>query len=95
MSNHSGSYMLCEILTLMQEAGVWEKLPRPASQQLVIDIVKLAYDRYDCNAGEILEGHEELGICYSCRKPVAALRQGLCEECGWDDEEEDEEDEEA
>jgi anaerobic ribonucleoside-triphosphate reductase len=92
MSNHDGSYMLRDVLTLLDRAGIWEQMPRAKTQQLVIDIVKLAYDRYDCNAGEILEGHEELGVCYNCRKPVAALRHGLCQECGWDEEEEGDED---
>ncbi|HJZ46922.1 MAG TPA: hypothetical protein VKE41_07135, partial [Roseiflexaceae bacterium] len=89
MSNHGGSYMLRDVLTLLTQAGVWEHLPRPVTQSLVGNIVDLACRRYDCNAGEILDGHEGLGVCYSCRKPVEPLRRGLCLSCWPADDEED------
>ena len=73
--------MLRDVLTLLIQAGVWQHMPRAASQNVVLSIVDLACSQYDCNAGEILDGHEELGICYSCWKPVEQLRHGLCQSC--------------
>jgi hypothetical protein len=81
--------MLRDVLTLLNEAGVWEHLPRPATQSLVINIVELACRRYDCNAGEILDSHDALGICYCCRKAAEPLRRGLCLSCWSADDEED------
>lgn len=94
MSNHQGSYMLCDILSFLREAGVWEQMPRATTQQLVIKIVDFACHRHDCNAGEILEGHEAFGICYSCRQPAEPLKRGLCTRCRRDGEDADNEDEE-
>jgi hypothetical protein len=88
MSNHAGSYMLRDVLTLLTQAGVWQYMPRPATQNLVVGIVDLACRRYDCNAGEILDGHEGLSVCYSCLKPVEPLRRGLCLSC-WPADDED------
>jgi len=73
--------MLRDVLTLLTQAGIWEHLSRPATQSLVVGIVELACRRYDCNAGEILDGHEGLGVCYFCQRPVEPLRRGLCPSC--------------
>lgn len=81
MSNHDGSYMLRDVLTLLDRAGVWEQLPREKTQQLVVAIVRLASHRHDCNAGEILDGHEKLGVCYYCWSPAETLRRGICRAC--------------
>ncbi len=67
MSNHSGSYMLNEVLTLLDQAKVFELLGREATVKLLQDIVKLAERRYDCNSGEIMLNHgRRLGICRIC-----------------------------
>lgn len=76
VSNHDGSYMLRDVLTLLDKAGVWEQMPRARTQQLVVEIVRLACHRHDCNAGEILNGHEKLGVCYYCWSPAETLRPG-------------------
>jgi hypothetical protein len=81
MSNHQGSYMLRDVLSLLEEAGIWERIPRAKTQQLVMKIVELACLRHDCNAGEILDGHEVFGICYVCRQPAEPLRSGRCQQC--------------
>lgn len=94
MSNHGGSYMLRDVLRLLTQADVWQHMPGPAIQGLVGNSVDLACRRYECNAGEILDGHEGLGICYSCRKPVERLRRGLCLSCWSADNEEDSTEEE-
>ncbi|PDV96534.1 hypothetical protein [Candidatus Chloroploca asiatica] len=95
MSNHDGSYMLRDVLTLLDEAGVWAAMPRTVQQDLVIRIVKLACDRHDCNAGEILDGHEAFGLCYDCRTPAEPLRHGLCRTCWPDDDDEDDDEDDA
>lgn len=86
MSNHAGSYLVRDVLILLTQAGVWQQMPRAATQDLVVKIVNLACDRYDCNAGEILDGHEALGMCYACLKPTEVLRDGMCLTCNPDDE---------
>jgi hypothetical protein len=82
--------MVREVLTLLAQAGVWQHMPRAAAQDLVISIVDLACRRYDCNAGEILDGHAALGVCSSCRKPADVLRSGMCLACYSDDEDDSE-----
>lgn len=81
MSNHDGSSMLRDVLSLLDKAGVWEQLPREKMQQLVVEIVRLACHNHDCNAGEILDGHEQLGVCYYCWRPAERLRRGICRAC--------------
>jgi len=61
---------------------VFEKMGREATQQLVLEILKLS-DRLDCNAGEILhEIDERLAICPYCRRSQdrthATEGAGLC-----------------
>ena len=85
MSNHDGSHMLHDVLDLLTDAGVWERMTHADSQKLVLDILDLACRFHDCNSGEILDGHEEFGICYYCRKPVEPLYDGLCLRCWSDD----------
>jgi len=81
MSNHAGSYMLNEMLQLMEQRSVFEKIGREASQQLVLEIVKLS-DRYDCNAGEILEDlGERLAICSFCRAVRPDVQNSGCGVC--------------
>ena len=82
MSNHSGSYMLNEIIKrLLEESNVFNLLGREKTQQLVLDIIGISFD-YDCNPGEILEGlGERLGICYYCLKPAENFEDGVCANC--------------
>jgi hypothetical protein len=81
VSNHDGSYMLRDVLTLLDSAGIWEQMPRAKMQQLVVEMVRFACHRHDCNAGEILDGHEKLGVCYYCWSPGKTLRRGICQAC--------------
>jgi hypothetical protein len=83
MSNHTGSYMLNEVLQLMEQRGVFAQIGREATQQLVVDLVRLSSQRYDCNAGEIIEEiGERLAICSCClsAKPDVG-DDGLCQSC--------------
>ena len=82
MSNHSGSYMLNRVLTLLNREHVFDLLGKEASQRLVADIVNMAGEQYDCNSSEILDGHEvRLGLCYGCLSATDDLEDGLCVEC--------------
>ena len=81
MSNHDGSYMLNEVLHLLDRAKVFEKLGKKDSQRLLLDLIKIS-DQHDCNPGEILEGiGEKLGICYCCRRTAEDLEGGICGKC--------------
>jgi hypothetical protein len=63
MSNHAGSYLLNQVLHLLEERGVFRQMGQEAARRLVLDIEKLSR-RYDCNSGEILDGiGGRLGIC--------------------------------
>ncbi len=81
MSNHSGSYMLNEIIVLMGKYKIFENLGKDETYALVRDIIEIS-SNYDCNRGEILDGiGRELGICYSCMKQNKIFKDGLCSEC--------------
>ena len=81
MSNHDGSYLLNEVLRLLEERGLFTQLGPETTQQLVRDIVRLS-SRYDCNRGEILEEiGERLGICYLCLSANSDLIHGECGSC--------------
>jgi len=82
MSNHDGSYLLNEVLLLLEREGVFRALGREKSRKLVITIVKKAASEYDCNYGEILEDiGERLKICQCCLKKTVELEDGLCKAC--------------
>lgn len=81
MSNHSGSYMLNETLHILEKRGVFTLLGSAPSQELVLDIIRIA-GQYDCNSGEILEEiGQRLGICYYCENSKPDLKDGVCEQC--------------
>ena len=81
MSNHSGSYMLNEVLQLIEKESVFEFWGRTRTQDIIRKIVRIGYD-YDCNSGEILEGiGVRLGICYCCCENAVEFQKGLCESC--------------
>ena len=55
MSNHSGSYMLNDVLSLMLKQGIWDKLSKDQRQNFMEGIIKIT-DEYDGNAGEVVDG---------------------------------------
>jgi hypothetical protein len=82
MSNHAGSYMLNEVLRMLEERGVFTQMGPAAAQKLVLDIVKRSREEYDCNSGEILDQiGARLGICSCCAKASAELVDGTCPKC--------------
>jgi len=81
MSNHSGSYMLNEVLRYLDQQGVFELAGEAKTQEIVLKIVKIS-DQYDCNPGEILDGlQERFGICAYCMKPAERFEDGYCPTC--------------
>ena len=81
MSNHAGSYLLNEVLHLLEERGVFTQMGTAAAQRLVLDIVNLSH-RHDCNQGEILQEIGAcLGICMWCLKAKTDLIKGICVSC--------------
>jgi hypothetical protein len=82
MSNHEGSYLLNEVIGILDGAKVFELLGKEKSQELVLRITRRGTSRHDCNAYEILEGYEErLGICHVCVAPAKEIEDGVCVAC--------------
>ena len=81
MSNHSGSYMLNEVLELLEKNGVFKFLGEDKTENFISKIIRLS-DRHDCNPGEILEGiGERLGFCRCCANKTKDLEHGQCVNC--------------
>jgi hypothetical protein len=82
MSNHSGSYLVNEVIGLLRREQVFDLMEKNNAQKLVLDIVNLARQQYDCNPGEILEGHTDfLKVCYYCLTAADEIEGGLCLQC--------------
>jgi hypothetical protein len=82
MSNHSGSYMLNEILNLLNQEKAFASFDQSKKQSIIREIIKIATTEYDCNSGEILESlTDEFEMCYCCLKSSNNLEDGLCENC--------------
>ncbi|MEA2061007.1 MAG: hypothetical protein U9P10_10965 [Thermodesulfobacteriota bacterium] len=81
MSNHSGSYMLNDVLRMLEKKEIFDFLGKEKTQDLVLNVLKMSY-QYDCNPGEILEDiGERVGICYYCQSPAEKFHDGICEKC--------------
>lgn len=81
MSNHSGSYMLNNLLTMLERESYFARIGPDKTAEFVNEVVGLAID-YDGNPGEVLERiGERLGICYQCRRRSDLLKHGACPSC--------------
>jgi len=81
MSNHSGSYMLNDVLDTAKDMGIFEAIGKEKTREFVLKMIEIG-EKNDCNDGEILEGiGEELGMCYCCLKETNDMEHGLCREC--------------
>jgi len=80
VSNHSGSYMLNDVISILRKYKVFNSLSDIEKRKLTDEILDIGDDT---NSGEILEGHELfLGICgVCCKEDVPISQYGLCEEC--------------
>lgn len=83
MSNHSGSYMLNEVLSTAKDMGIFDAIGKEKAQEFALKVAKIGR-RYDCNNGEIFEYiAREVGICCCCLKETYELDYiGLCKDCG-------------
>ena len=81
MSNHSSSYMLNDVLKMLDQYSVFDALGKEKTQSLVLEIIKISY-QCDCNPGEILDGiGEHIGICHYCMNPADDFHDGVCKKC--------------
>ena len=81
MSNHSGSYMLNDVLKMLERESFFEHLGKERTHTFVLSILQMSH-QYDCNTGEILEElGERLGICYYCEDRADEFRDGVCIKC--------------
>lgn len=92
MSNHSGGYMLNDVLKLLHKEKFFESLSKESTKKFIKNIIDVGYAN-DCNNGEILEDiGEKLGICYSCLNYSDKIsHSGLCKKCYGEGFEEDNE----
>jgi hypothetical protein len=81
MSNHSGSYMLNEVLKSLEQHKVFEILKKDDIQKLIVDILSIA-SAYDCNDSEILlDIGKRLKICSFCLEYGTDFQSGVCGKC--------------
>jgi len=83
MSNHYGSHMLNEVLSLIDEKYTFfQKMNKDEVLAFVKDIISIG-SFYDCNSGEVLTKiGAKLGICYYCCKYKNNINEyDLCNEC--------------
>lgn len=82
MSDHTGSYMLNDILKLMDDEQVFNLLGKEETQKFIRKMLQISCRSYDCNAGEILDGlTDRFELCYSCQAATGDLSDGLCRAC--------------
>ena len=82
MSNHWGSYMLNEVIGLLNREEVFDLLGKTRTQRIVLEMLSRATEEYDCNPGEVLKGFgATLGLCYYCRSPSHTVVADLCQKC--------------
>jgi hypothetical protein len=77
--------MLNDVLQILEKRSVFELLGKEQSYELILEIIKNA-DDYDCNQSEILSGiGSRLGICYFCLNKSDSIKNSLCEDCYYPD----------
>jgi len=80
MSNHDGSYILNEVLETFVKMKINEKIGREDTLEFVKRMIQIG-DDHDGNPGEVLNGLECIGLCYSCLQESDTLHRGLCHDC--------------
>jgi hypothetical protein len=87
MSNHAGSYMLNEVITILDRHQAFAGMDETALRAVMREIVEMAKNEYDCNQGEILEGvAQQFHLCYYCLADNDNPADELCPTCrvDWD-----------
>lgn len=83
MSNHSGSFMLNNVLRLLDDHyNFFATLNKEETLKFVKKIIQIGISE-DCNDSEILdEIGKKLGICYMCMEVAADINEdGICAKC--------------
>ncbi len=81
MSNHSGSYMLNSLLTMIERESFFSDIGPERTAEFLSHVRRLTLE-HDGNPGEVLDGiGERLGICYHCFQQYDELRHGVCSSC--------------
>jgi hypothetical protein len=81
MSNHDGSYLINQILFLLNDHEVFQFFGKEKTLQFLKRIREIGCE-HDCNAGEILEEiGEQLKICYCCWEYADSLENEMCGKC--------------
>ena len=81
MSNHSGSYMLNSLLTMIERESFFSDFGPEKTAEFMFHIRRLVLD-HDGNSGEVLDGiGERLGICFECFRQNEELHNGRCSSC--------------
>ena len=82
MSNHSGSYMLNSLLTMLERESYFSDIGPEKTAEFISHVRLLTFD-HDGNPGEVLDGIGlRLGICYRCWQRSDELSDhGLCPAC--------------
>ena len=81
MSNHSGSYMLNSLLTMIERESYFSDIGPEKTADFLSHVRALVWD-HDGNSGEVLDGiGTRLGICYQCWQRCEELSHGVCPEC--------------
>ena len=84
MSNHDGSYMLNEVLSLLQdEYAFFDNIEAKTREEFIIKILKLG-GGHDCNNGEILSNlGKKLEFCYYCKSSTKDFDadSDICNKC--------------
>ena len=87
MSNHSGSYLIQDVLTIIEELGFFENIEKQKISNLCKKIASMAMGHYDCNPSEIMgKMSPKYGICYHCWDVVSDNEKnydfhGFCSKC--------------
>jgi hypothetical protein len=83
MSNHSGGYMLNELLHGMHSLGLFANMQDDTRVNLVDKLLRTCFS-HDCNWGEIIDEElaELFGVCRYCRRIRPDIKNlGYCSTC--------------
>lgn len=87
MSNHSGSYLIQDVLAIIEELGFFENIEKQKISNLCKKIASMAMGHYDCNPSKTMgKMSQKYGICYHCWDVVSDNKKnydfhGFCSKC--------------
>ena len=82
MSNHGASYLLNQVLEMMDDYHMLKNLDPVSRHKFIKSVVELACEEYDCNQGEILEDiGKRYQICCLCLDQKELGEDDICNDC--------------